>query len=82
MSFLVVCNIDLPLKPWSHVIRLANGIMSILSEGLKEWVLILENVNVAIFRIKKTDKSKFRTEEHWLTNGTTNNIINTWISKS
>jgi hypothetical protein len=43
---------------------------------------MLENVNVAIFRIKKTDKSKFRTEEHWLTNGTTNNIINTWISKS
>ena len=46
------------------MIRLANGIMSILSEGLKEWVLMLENVNVAIFRIKNPDKSKFRTEEH------------------
>ena len=43
---------------------------------------MLENVNVAIFRIKNPDKSKFRTEEHWLTYGTTNNIINTWISKS
>jgi hypothetical protein len=51
ISFLVLCNIDLPLKLWSHVIRLANanGIMSILSEGLQEWVLILENVNRCYF---------------------------------